>query len=144
MGPNKPRGRRESRVDRAILALLEHTGIEKAAAASGISAVTLWRWMKQDKFRTRLRVARREAYSQCVGRLQQASSAAVATLLRVMTDQASPAGSRVRAADSVLGHAADAIELDDLSERLSKLGRASEKLTNENEDDPSYRGELAE
>jgi hypothetical protein len=144
MGPNKPRGRRENRFDRAILALLEHTSIEKAAAASGVSNVTLWRWLKQDKFRARLRLARQEAYSQCVGRLQQASSAAVATLLRVMTDQASPAASRVRAADSVLGHAADAIELDDLSGRLSKLERAAEKLTNESEDDPSYRGELTE
>ena len=126
------------------MALLEHTSIEKAAAVSGISNVTLWRWMKQDGFRVRLRLARRAAYAQCVARLQQASSAAVATLLRVMTDQTSPAASRVRAADSVLDHAADAIERDDFEDRLSKLERAAEKLTDEEEAYPSYRGELTE
>jgi len=143
MEPNKPSGRgKENRSDRAIVALLEHTTIEKAAAASGISNVTLWRWLKQDRFRARLRLARREAYAHCVARLQQASSAAVATLLRVMTDQASPAASRVRAADSVLDHAADALERDEFEDRLSKLERAAEKLTDESEHEASSRGEL--
>jgi hypothetical protein len=134
MGANKPRGRgRESRMDRAILALLEHTTIEKAAAASGISSVTLWRWSQQEEFQARLRLARRQAYSQSVARLQQASSAAVTALLRVMTDQAAPAASRVRAADSVLNHAAGALELEDLDVRLAKLERDAEKSREETE-----------
>jgi len=132
MEANKTRGR-ESRVDRAILALLEHTTAEKAAAAIGVSAVTLWRWMQQEDFQARLRLARRRAYSQSVARLQPASSAAVGTLLRVMTDQAAPAASRVRAADSVLDHAAKAIELEDIEERLSDLERAAEKSKEETE-----------
>ena len=128
MAANKPRGRgRENRVDRAILALLEHTTADKAAAAIGVSYVTLWRWMQQDEFQVRLRSARRQAFSQSVARLQQASSAAVGTLLRVMTDQAAPAASRVRAADSVLDHAARAIELEDIEVRLSGLERDAEK-----------------
>src|ERR1019366_5937516 len=127
MAANKPRGRgRENRVDRAILALLEHTTADKAAAAIGVSYVTLWRWMQQDEFQVRLRSARRQAFSQSVARLQQASSAAVGTLLRVMTDQAAPAASRVRAADSVLDHAARAIELEDIEVRLSGLERDAE------------------
>jgi len=128
MGTNKPRGRgRESRVDRAILALLEHTTVEKAAAAIGISDVTLWRWMQKEEFQARLRLARRQAYAQCISRLQQASSAAVGALLRVMTDQGAPAASRVRAAETVLDHAARGIELEDIEVRLSDLERDAEK-----------------
>jgi hypothetical protein len=128
MGANKPRKRgRESRVDRAIMALLEHATVEKAAAAVGVSSVTLWRWTQQEEFQRRLRLARRQAFSQAVGRLQQASSAAVGTLLRVMTDQTAPAASRVRAADSVLDHAIKAIEVEDLDIRLSELERAADQ-----------------
>ena len=134
MAANQPRKRgRESRVDRAVLALLEHTTTEKAAAAIGVSAVTLWRWMQQEDFQARLRLARRRAHSQAVARLQQASSAAVGTLLRVMTDQTAPAASRVRAADSVLDHAAQAIEWEDIEVRLSDLERAAEKSKEEAE-----------
>ncbi|MBZ5618476.1 MAG: hypothetical protein LAQ69_07100 [Acidobacteriia bacterium] len=109
------------------MALMEHTTIDKAAAACGVSYVTLWRWTQQEEFQRRLHLARRQAFSQAVARLQQASSAAVGTLLRVMTDQAAPAASRVRAADSVLDHAAKAIELEDLDIRLSELERAADQ-----------------
>jgi len=68
-----------------------------------------------------------------VARLQQASSAAVTTLLKIMVDQAAPAASRVRAADSVLEHAAKAIELEDIEVRLSDLERAAEKSQEETE-----------
>jgi hypothetical protein len=137
MGPNKPRGRRENREEKAIMALLEHTSTEKAAAAINISPVTMWRLLRREDFQSLLRLARRRAYSQCVGRLQQASSAAVGVLLRLMTDPATPAASRVRAADSVLSHAADAIELDGLEERLSDLEQAAEKLKDESEGEDS-------
>jgi hypothetical protein len=134
VGENKSRGRgRESRADRAILALLENATIEKAAAACGVSHVTLWRWMQQQDFQMRLRSARRQAYSQCIGRLQQASSAAVGTLLRVMTDQAAPSASRVRAADSVLDHCANAIELDDIDARIRDLEQAATESDKEAE-----------
>ena len=128
MKSNKSHTPSENRVSRAIVALLENPSVEKAAAAINVSPVTMWRWMQQTDFQARLRLARRRAYSQCVGRLQQASSA-VGTLPRIMTDLAVPAGSRVRAADSVLDHAARAIEIDDLDARISDLERAAEKST---------------
>ena len=117
---------RSGRKERAVLALLEHPTIEKAAAAVGISDVTLWRWLQTDEFQNAYRKARREAFSQCVARLQNASNAAVGTLLRVMLDREAPAASRVRAADSVLNHAGKAIELEDLGVRVSELERAAE------------------
>src|SRR5579864_3995262 len=87
-----------SRKDRAIMALLQHPTLEKAAEAVSVHPVTLWRWCRQPEFHEALLNARREAFSQAVGRLQQASSAAVGTLLRIMADSNAAAGSRVRAA----------------------------------------------
>jgi hypothetical protein len=59
--------------------------------------------------------------------LQQASTAAVSTLLKIMIDPSSPASTRVRAADSVLNHAAKAIELEDIEARVAQLERATQK-----------------
>ena len=69
---------------------------------------------------------RRLAFGQSVARLQQASSAAVSTLLKVMVDPASPPSTKVRAADSVLDHAAKAIEIEDIEARLTEFERAAE------------------
>ena len=117
---------RSGRKERAVLALLEQPTVEKAAATVGISDVTLWRWLRTPEFQKAYREAHREAFSQCVARLQNASSAAVGTLLRVMLDRDAPAASRVRAADCVLNHATKAIELEDIEVRVSELERTAE------------------
>jgi len=82
--------------------------------------------MKVPEFQAAYREARRAAFSQAIARLQQASSAAVATLLKVMVDANTPAASRVRAADCVLEHATKAIEIEDIEVRVSELERAAE------------------
>ena len=116
----------DSRQERTILALLEHPTHEKAAAALGISAVTLWRRMQNPEFIEAYRKARREAFSQSVIRLQHASAAAVGTLLRIMTDREAPAASRVRAADVVLQTALRGMEIEDIEARLANLERAAD------------------
>ena len=83
------------RVEEAVLAMLQHPSTEKAAASIGVSAVTFWRWTKTSAFQQAFRQARRETFSQAIARLQQASSAAVSTLLKVMVDGNAPAASRV-------------------------------------------------
>ena len=110
----------------AVAALLTHRNIEEAAGAVGISAKTLLRWMKEPEFDAAYREARRAAFSQSLARLQQASGAAVSTLLKVMVDPNTLASTKVRAADSVLDHSAKAIELEDIEVRLSELERAAE------------------
>lgn len=115
----------DARQERMILALLEHPTNEKAAAALGISAVTLWRATKKPEFAEAFRKARREAFSQSVARLQHASNAAVGTLLRVMTDREAPAASRVRAADVVLQAALRGMEMEDIEARVSELEAAT-------------------
>jgi DNA invertase Pin-like site-specific DNA recombinase len=47
-------------------------------------------------------------------------------LLKVMVDPNSPAASRIRAADCVLGHTAKGIELEDIEVRVRELERAAE------------------
>jgi hypothetical protein len=56
--------------------------------------------------------------------LQQSSSAALSTLLKVMVDPNAPASSRVRAADSVLDHTLKAIEIEDVEVRVAAVERS--------------------
>src|ERR1022692_1357695 len=107
--------------EEAIAALLTQRNIEDAARAAGIGAQTLLRWLKIPEFQTAYREARRAAFSQSIARLQQATSAAVSTLLKVMVDPNTPASTRVRAADSVLNHSAKAIEIEDIEARVAEL-----------------------
>ena len=113
--------RRARQREQLILALLQQPGMEKAAASIGISGVTAWRITKTPEFQEECRLARREAFTQSLGRLQQAAGAAAATLLKVMLDATAPPASRVRAADCVLEHAASALDLEDIQVRLAKL-----------------------
>jgi hypothetical protein len=117
-----------ARQDQMIVALLEHSTQEKAAAALGISTVTLWRAMQKPEFAEAYRQGRRKAFSQSVARLQQASNAAVGTLLRVMTDQEAPAASRVRAADVVLQTALRGMQIEEIEARVSEFDHRLEAI----------------
>ena len=111
--------------DEAITALLSQRNIEDAARVVGISSSTLLRWLKMPEFQSAYREARRATFSQSVARLQQASGAAVSTLLKIMVDPNAPAASRVRAADCVLDRSHQAIELEDIEVRVSELERSA-------------------
>jgi transcriptional regulator with PAS, ATPase and Fis domain len=47
MKSSRTRPRSSRRAEQMIAALLEHSTQEKAAAALGISTVTLWRWLQK-------------------------------------------------------------------------------------------------
>jgi hypothetical protein len=124
MKSKRPRRRLSRRAEQAIAALLEHGTQEKAAAALGISPVTLWRLLRKPAFQRALLEARSAAFAQAIGRLQHASSAAATTLLRIMCDATAPAASRVRAAQCVLESTARGIALQDLEVRLRELEKS--------------------
>ena len=84
----------------AILALLSSKNVEEAARAAGVTSRTLYRWMSEADFGAAYRAARRQAYGQSISRLQQGSTAAATTLLKVMVDPTTPPSTRVRAAGS--------------------------------------------
>ena len=121
-----PGGKFGRKKEEAIAALLTQRNIEDAAKHIDISANTLLRWLKVPEFAAAYREARRAAYGQCIARLQQASSAAATTLLKIMLDSNAPASCRIRAADSVLSHATKSIEIEDIEARVSELERAAE------------------
>ena len=114
--------------EEAIVALLSQRNIEEAARVIGVAPNTLLRWLQIPEFQVAYREARRAAFGQSIARLQQASSAAASTLLKIMLDQSTPASTRVRAAHSVLDHAAKAIELEDIESRVAVLEEAAERV----------------
>ena len=113
-------------MEAAVAALLTHRNHEEAARAVSIGTATLLRWQKEPEFQQAYRAARRAVHGQSIARLQQASSAAVSTLLKVMVDPNTPASTKVRAADSVLNHSAKAMELEDIEARVAEVERAVE------------------
>ena len=107
--------------EEAIAALLTQRNIDEAAKAVGIAPNTLLKWMKLPEFQTAYREARRAAFSQSIARLQQGTSAAATTLIKLLLDPNTPASVRARVADSIFNHAAKAIEIEDIEARVSAL-----------------------
>lgn len=124
-------GKRERKRQPLIIALLQHSDLEKAAAAIGMSTSTAYRIRKTQEFQAEYLKARRDAVSQAIARLQQNSVAAVTTILKIMVDAANPPSSRLRAADRVLQNALHALEIEDLEVRLQRLERQVNKQEGE-------------
>jgi hypothetical protein len=112
--------------EEAIIALLTQRNVEEAARSIGINGNTLLRWLEIPEFKAAYRQARWTAYSRCIARLQQASTAAVTVLLKTMADPATPPSTRVRAADSILAHTVKGIETENIEARVAELEKAAE------------------
>jgi transposase-like protein len=121
-----PGGKFERKKEEAIAALLTQRNIEEAARAAGIGANTLLRWMQVPEFQKAYREARRAAFNQSIARLQQGTSAAATTLIKLLIEPGTPASVRARVADSIFNHAAKAIEIEDIEARVADLERAAE------------------
>jgi len=105
--------------EEAIIALLTHRNVEEAAKAVGLSPKTLFRWMQDLEFDADYRKARRDSFHQAVARLQQASGAAVTTLLKLAVDPNAPAAVKARAAYYILTLGTKAMERRDVEMPLS-------------------------
>ena len=105
--------------------VLTQQTIENAARTAGISVSALLRWQKDSQFDAEYQAAQRAAFRQTTARLQQASPAAATVLTKLMVDSNTPASVRARAADSVLNHAAKAIEIQDIEARVAELEAAA-------------------
>src|SRR5262249_13167652 len=104
---------------RGVLALLSKPTISKAAAEAGVSERCLRKWMQLEAFRTAVRAARQEMFETAVARLVKLAAAAVATLARGL--KAAKDADKIRAADLLLRHGRDAVEVDDLARRVREL-----------------------
>ena len=110
----------------AIAALLSQRTIEDAARAVGVTEKTLRRWMQEPQFKLPYLQARREGVSQAIARLQQATGAAAAVALKLLTDPNVPAAVRLRAAEFVFDRAIKGVELEDIEVRVSQLEGATD------------------
>src|SRR5689334_3685986 len=128
------RGKRASREDLALAALLSEPTIQFAAKRAGISESTLLRWLADPSFRTRYRDARRRVVEHAICGLQRATAEAVETLRRNLT--CGIPAVEVGAAKAVLDQAIKGVELVDLAERVEQLEQAAEAAVGENGDKP--------
>lgn len=103
-----------------IAALLIEASVRKACEVTGVKERTAYHWLKQECFRREYMLARRESVAQAVARTQQASSAAVGVLVRLMANARSEAV-KLGAATKILDIAIKSVELDDLAARLAAL-----------------------
>ena len=108
--------------EKAILALLNHATIAKAAEQCGASEWTIRRWLREDPaFQGAYRAARREAFDQAIGLTQRYAGSAVQTLVKAMADPNSPHATRVNAAIAVLRFGREGTVIDDLTQRVEVL-----------------------
>jgi hypothetical protein len=121
-------GQKISRLkEKAIVSLLNSPTIQQAAKETGISVITMHRWLGEESFKVSYLDARRQAVSKAVARLSQICSEAVEVLRQVMNDCETPASARIAAARAVLDAALKAVETDDLSARINTLERSIER-----------------
>lgn len=114
-------GQLTRRYEQAIVALMSQPTIAKSAGVVGISERTMYAWLKREDFSRAYRAARRDAYGQAIGLMQQYASAAVQTLAQIMVNPKAPHTARVNAATTLLRNAREGIELDDLAARLEVI-----------------------
>jgi hypothetical protein len=107
--------------EQLVLAMLQQPNLEKAAASIGISLSTAYRIRKTPEFQAEYLEARRDSVSQAMARLQHGCGAAASILLKVALDPATPASSRVHAADRVLERATKFLEVEDQEVRLQRV-----------------------
>lgn len=118
----KGHGEKQTRKQEIFIAcLLTESSIRAAATKAGIGEATGWKWLQDPAFQEQYREARRQAVSQAISQLQQASTEAVNTLRKIMNDEEAPAASRITAAKIVIDNSLKAVELEDFVPRIEAL-----------------------
>jgi hypothetical protein len=112
-----------------IAALLSEPTHAAAAAKAGISEATAQRWLRDERFQSEYRAARRSVMDSAIARLQRASGKAIETLEKNLTCR-SPAA-RNTAAKLILEHAIRGVELTELLEKIDDLAAEIERVKNE-------------
>jgi phage terminase small subunit len=112
---------------KAIDALLRGKRVFQAAAAAGVSTMTLHRWRQDPDFQTAYAEGVRRVFGDGIDRLQVVTGKAVRTLEKGL--RAPKTGDQLKAADRLLTHGLRAAEMRDLADRVEEL----EKILREKE-----------
>ena len=109
---------------RAVLALVEHGAVSKAADACNVSRMSIYRWMREPLFTQALREASESQVEQASRRLTALMSRAIDELERLLSDESTQ--QRRLAVDSILSHGIRLRELTELEQRVANLERRME------------------
>lgn len=110
-----------SRQQQAIAAIVATGDVTVAAQSVGVNRATLYRWMKQPAFVQAVHTAEADAVEDLSRMLVRLGRTAVATLAKAMSDPATPAATKVRAADATLSKLLQLRELATLEQRVAAL-----------------------
>lgn len=105
----------------AIVELLQSTDMVSVARKVGVNRTTLYRWTKQPHFVHALHEAEAVAVDELARMLVRIGRTAVTTLAKAMSDPATPAATKVRAADATLSRLLQLRELAALEQRITAL-----------------------
>jgi hypothetical protein len=108
---------------RAVEALLATGEVSAAAKEVGANKATLYRWLKEPAFLQAVREVEAKALDELSRLLVRLGRTAAATLAKAMNDPATPAATRVRAADVTLARLLQLRELATLETRVAELER---------------------
>jgi transposase-like protein len=119
--PGAPSPSLTTKQQQAIVELLQSTDMVSVARKVGVNRTTLYRWTKQPHFVHALHEAEAVAVDELARMLVRIGRTAVTTLAKAMSDPATPAATRVRAADATLSRLLQLRELAALEQRITAL-----------------------
>ncbi len=119
--------------EKALAALLNASSVRDAAATSGLSEETLYRYLRDEDFKSEYEQAKRQVVESAIAGLQQAANEAVETLRRNLTCDNPQA--EIRAAqlilDNVFGNSENAKPQTEKQIVISFNFNNSVRLTND-------------
>ena len=105
-----------------IINLLSHSSVDDAAAASGVSRSTCYRWLKGDAgFRRAFADAKTQAFSQAIAILSRAATRFAQTLEQIALDSSAPMTARVSACRAGLEWSTRGIETEAIAADAREL-----------------------
>lgn len=110
---------KETNKEKALTALLQSASVIEAAAKSGLSPKTLYRYLEDANFKTEFKAARRKMFEQNIFKMQSLHNEAVETLQRNLYCE--NASVEVRAAQIIVEVNRKDFENFDILERLEDL-----------------------
>ncbi len=110
-----------------IEALMSTRSVEAAAKKVKVAPSTLYRWLREDDFKTAYRQVKSEVVGHALTRLQNATTKAVDALIAIVGDTKASAQTRVTAAKTILDFSTKAVETEEILARLEALEQATQQ-----------------
>lgn len=121
---------KETNKEKALTALLQSASVIEAAAKSGLSPKTLYRYLEDANFKTEYKAARRKMFEQNIFKMQSLHNEAIETLKRNLYCE-NPSV-EVRAAQIIVEANRKDFETFDILERMEILENAVKTENQEN------------